>query len=293
MAQHFLPRRSCLYVPGSNLRALEKAKTCGADVLIFDLEDAVAPENKTAARQNVVSAVASGDYGERELIVRVNSLNTEWGKADIAGVLSARPGGVLAPKIDAAKDIEKLHRAVFDIDPSAGVKLWAMIETPSAILNINEIAAASDKTALSALVMGTNDLAKDLRAIMQPGRAAFQTAFGLSIAAARAYNLVVIDGVFNDIKDEAGLAAECEQGRMLGFDGKSLIHPSQIAHCNEAFSPDVASIDHARSVILAFEDPANAGKGVVLVNGQMTELLHLEQARMLVAIHEAIAKRYA
>ena len=293
MARSHRPRRSCLYVPGSNARALEKAKTSDCDVVIFDLEDAVAPDSKEAARVSVADAVRSGAYGARELVVRINGLNTDWGEADIADIAPTTPDGVLAPKVDTAKDILELHRTLSDADASAGIALWAMIETPLAILNIREIAEASTASTLSAFVMGTNDLAKEYRAEMRPGREAFQMAFGLSVAAARAYDLAIIDGVYNNIKDEAGFGAECDQGRMLGFDGKSVIHPSQIARCNAVFSPDKSAIDRAHSVISAFDDPANAGKGVILVDGQMTELLHLEQARMLIAVHDAIARRQA
>ena len=256
-AQAHRPRRSCLYMPGANARALEKAKGLSADTLIFDLEDAVAPEAKADARAAILNAVQGGGYDPREIVVRI-------------------------------ADIDRLDAALTAAGAPAEFGLWVMIEMPLAILNIKEIAEAAHRTRLVAFVMGTNDLAKEYRARATPDRIAFQTALGLSMAAARAYGLVAIDGVFNDIKDENGLMDECEQGRTLGFDGKTLIHPSQLESANRIFAPSPHDVEQAKAVIEAFADPENAGKGVLKVNGKMTELLHLDEARRTVAMDQAI-----
>ncbi len=283
------PRRSCLYMPGANERALEKAKGLPADTLILDLEDAVAPDAKSEARDAVTSAVTGGGYGGRELIIRINGLDTEWGLDDLNAAVAAGPDGILAPKVIDGGDIDRLNDAMSRAGAPEDMALWVMIEMPKAILNIQDIAEAVGRTRLTGFVMGTNDLAKEYRAQATPDREAFQSAFGLTLAAARAYDLLAIDGVFNDIKDEAGLEGECRQGRVLGFDGKTLIHPNQIETCNAIFSPEPEAVDQARAVIEAFADPENAGKGVIKVNGKMTELLHLEEARRIVAVSEAIA----
>ena len=286
----FRPRRSCLYMPGANTRALEKAKTLPADTLLLDLEDAVAPDAKAEARAAVAGAVQDGGYGSREIIIRINGLDTEWGLDDLKAAVGAGPDGILAPKVIDGGDIDRLDDALSRAGAPGDFQLWVMIEMPKAILNIQDIAEAVGRTRLSAFVMGTNDLAKEYRAQATPDRVAFQHALGATMAAARAYDLLAIDGVFNDIKNEDGLKAECEQGRILGFDGKTLIHPSQIEICNTVFSPDPADVEQAKAVIAAFADPENAGKGVLKVNGKMTELLHLEEARRLVAVAEAISK---
>ena len=282
------PRRSCLYMPGANARAMEKAREIPADTLILDLEDAVAPEAKGEARGAIAAALKVGGYGPRELVVRMNGLDTEWGHADLEMAVAAGAHAVLAPKVTGARDIERLDAALGKVGAGADFALWVMIEMPLAILNIKEIAAAKIGSRLTTFVMGTNDLAKEYRARMTPDRLAFQTALQLSVAAARAFGLTAIDGVYNDIKNEAGFAGECEQGRDLGFDGKTLIHPSQVETCNRVFAPSAADVDQARAVIEAFADPANAGKGVLKVNGKMTELLHLDEARRTVAMDEAI-----
>ena len=282
------PRRSCLYMPGANARALEKAREILADTLILDLEDAVAPEAKAEARAAIAAALNAGGYGPRELVVRMNGLDTEWGHADLEMAVAAGAHAVLAPKVTSARDIERLDAALKSAGAAEGFALWVMIEMPLAILNIHEIAAAATRSHLTTFVMGTNDLAKEYRARMTPDRLAFQTALQLSMAAARAYGLTAIDGVYNDIKNEEGFAAECEQGRDLGFDGKTLIHPSQVETCNRTFAPSAADVNQARAVIAAFADPVNAGKGVLKVNGKMTELLHLDEARRTVAMDEAI-----
>ena len=284
------PRRSCLYMPGANPRALEKAKSLPADTLIFDLEDAVAPDAKIEARETVCNAVKAGGYGQREVVVRVNGLDTEWGLEDMKTAVAAGPDAILAPKVIDGGDIDRLDDAMSRAGAPDEMGLWVMIEMPKAILNIQDIAEAVGRTRLTAFVMGTNDLAKELRGVNDPPlRTAFQTALGLSVAAARAYDLLAIDGVFNGIGDEDGLAAECMQGRLMGFDGKTLIHPSQLAAANEIFAPAEADVDQAKAVIAAFADPENAGKGVLKVNGKMTELLHLEEAQRTVEVADAIA----
>lgn len=284
------PRRSCLYMPGANARALEKAKTLPADTLIFDLEDAVAPDAKAEARATVSAALAGGGYGKREMVVRINGLDTEWGQADLKAAVEAGPDAILAPKVIDSGDIDRLNDALSRAGAPDDLDLWVMIEMPKAIFNIKDIAEAVGRTRLTTFVMGTNDLAKELRAVNDPPhRTAFQTALQLSVAAARAYDLIAIDGVFNGIGDEDGLAAECRQGRLLGFDGKTLIHPSQLETANAAFAPAEEDVAQAEAVIEAFADPANAGKGVLKVNGKMTELLHLDEARRTVEIAKSIA----
>ena len=284
------PRRSCLYMPGANSRALEKAKSLPADAVIFDLEDAVAPDAKLDARDTVCAAVKAGGYGAREVIIRINGLDTEWGLEDLKAAVDAGPDAILAPKVIDGGDIDRLNDAMSRAGAPDTMGLWVMIEMPKAILNIQDIAEAVGRTRLTAFVMGTNDLAKELRAVNDPPvRTAFQTSLGLSVAAARAYDLLAIDGVFNGIGDAEGLRAECEQGGSLGFDGKTLIHPSQLEIANQVFAPTPADVEQAQAVIEAFADPANAGKGVLKVNGKMTELLHLEEAQRTVAVARAIA----
>jgi citrate lyase subunit beta / citryl-CoA lyase len=282
------PRRSCLYMPGANAKALEKAKGLPADVLIFDLEDSVAPEAKADARAAVADALQAGGYGKREIIVRVNALASECGRDDIAAMAGAAPAGVLAPKVESGEAVVALDDALTEAGYSEDAALWVMIETPRAILNIAEIAAAARATRLAGFVMGTNDLAKETRARLVPGRAPFHAALALAVTAARAEGLVAIDGVFNDIADADGFEAECRQGVEFGFDGKTLIHPSQIATCNALFAPSPLDVASARAIIAAFALPENAGKGVIKVDGRMTELLHLEEARRVVAVAEGI-----
>lgn len=288
MSTQHRPRRSCLYMPGANTRALEKARDLPADTLILDLEDAVAPDAKEEARAAILAAVKAGGYGKREIVIRMNGLDTPWGHDDLKAIATSGAHAVLAPKVTGPRDIERLSTLLREAGASDSMALWVMIETPLAILNIKEIAAASIGTHLTTFVMGTNDLAKEYRARMTPDRIAFQTALQLSIAAARAYGLVAIDGVYNDIKNENGFRDECEQGRDLGFDGKTLIHPSQLEEANRIFAPSPHDVEQAKAVIEAFADPANAGKGVLKVNGKMTELLHLEEARRVVEMDAAI-----
>jgi citrate lyase subunit beta/citryl-CoA lyase len=276
-------------MPGANAKALEKAKTLAADVLILDLEDSVAPEAKVAAREAVAAAVKAGGYGKREVIVRVNALTTPWGGDDIAAAGPARPDGILAPKVETAAQLKALDEAMSAAGCSANASLWVMIETPRAILNLAEIAAAAAGTRLSAFVMGLNDLAKETRARPGAQRAAFFAPMSLAVMAARAASITAVDGVYNDIANSAGFEAECRQGLEFGFDGKTLIHPSQIEVCNAVFAPTAEEVARARAVIAAFALPENAGKGVIKVDGRMTELLHLEEARRVVAVAEAIS----
>lgn len=285
------PRRSCLYMPGANAKALEKAKSLPADVLLLDLEDSVAPETKEAARDAVAAAVKAGGYGKREVIVRVNALATPWGRDDITAAGAARPDGILAPKVESGEQVETLDDAMTEAGFSDDATLWVMIETPRAILNLAEIAAAAKATRLSVFVLGLNDLAKETRARAGANRAAFHAALSLAVTAARAEGLTAIDGVYNNITDTAGFEAECRQGLEFGFDGKTLIHPSQIDTCNTVFAPTDDEVARAQAVIAAFALPENAGKGVIKVDGRMTELLHLEEAKRVVAVMEAISQR--
>jgi len=282
------PRRSCLYVPGDNARALEKAKSLPADALILDLEDAVAPDAKADAREAILNAVDEGAFGATEVVIRVNGLETEWGRDDLRMAVSAGVDGVLVPKIARGKDIRAIDKALSKLGAPRDLGLWVMIETPLAILNIKKIAKASARTRLTGFVMGTNDLAKEYNAVSTPDRLTFLFSLSAAVVAARAYDLVAIDGVYNDIDNAAGLSVECEQGRVLGFDGKTLIHPSQIEAANRIFSPSEAELSHAKAVVEAFALPENQGKGVISLDGQMVELLHLEQAERLIAMDEAI-----
>lgn len=284
------PRRSVLYMPGSNARALEKARNLPADALILDLEDAVAPDTKEEARAQVVNAVKEGGYGKREIIIRVNGLDTPWGMDDIRAAVVAKPDAILVPKVNSAEDVMRADKALSDAGADASIQLWCMIETPFAILNIQAIASKAASTRMTAWVMGTNDIAKELRAAHTPSRVPMLASLGLSIIAARAYGIVALDGVYNEIKNEQGFVATCEQGRDMGFDGKTLIHPSQVMPCNEIFSPDEETVAFARQTIAAFELAENKGKGVLKVDGRMVEILHAEIAKRTVAIADAIAE---
>ena len=286
------PRRSVLYMPGSNPRALEKARELPADVLILDLEDAVAPEAKLQARDAVVKAIQQG-FGDREVLVRINGLDTRWWVEDIDAAASARPDAVLVPKVSSPRQLQDLAARLVDMGTDPHVRVWAMMETPLAMLNVRDIAAAAldSETRLAGFVMGTNDLAKDTRARFVPGRAPMLPWLMNCLAAARAYGLDILDGVYNDIGDAAGFAAECRQARDLGFDGKTLIHPRQIEPCNAAFSPSPEEVETARKILAAFDQPENENKGVLQVDGRMVERLHAEMARRTVAIADAIGKR--
>jgi citrate lyase subunit beta / citryl-CoA lyase len=289
------PRRSVLYMPGSNARALEKARTLPADALILDLEDAVAPDAKVLARQQVTAAVAAGGFGGREVVVRVNGLDTPWGEADMRAVAAVGPDAVLIPKVSSPAHVARAASLLTSGGAPATTRLWAMMETPLAMLTALPIASAAADPAnrLACFVMGTNDLAKETRARLVPGRAPFQPWLQTCLAAARAYGLDIIDGVFNGIADEGGFRAECEEGRDLGFDGKTLIHPNQIAVANHVFAPSAEEVDRARAVIAAFAQPENRDKGALQVEGRMIERLHAEIGRRTVAIADAIAARAA
>jgi len=284
------PRRSVLYMPGSNARALEKARSLPADALILDLEDAVAPEAKEAAREQVCAAVKAGGYGRREVVIRINGLDTPWGEADLAAAAAAAPDAVLVPKPCDGADIERVTEALARAGAPDRTRLWAMIETPRAILNVAEIAAASTQSGarLACFVMGTNDLVKETRADLSGDRLPALYWMSAAITAARACGLDVLDGVYNNFKDAEGFRRECVQGRALGFDGKTLIHPDQVAIADEVFAPPEAAVAFARKVIAAFDRPENKGKGVITVEGRMVELLHAGMARRTVAIAEAI-----
>ncbi len=282
------PRRSMLYMPGDKAKVLEKGKNLAADSLIIDLEDAVAPAAKSEARSQACAAVKAGGYGHRELILRMNGLDTEWGAADLQAISEAAPNGILVPKVDSGADVVQIDQALDAAGAAKTLALWVMIETPLSILNIQNIAAAATQTRLTGFVLGTNDLAKAYRAQMTPDRFAFQTSLSLALIAARAFNLMAIDGVYNDIQNIEGFQAECQQGQIFGFDGKTLIHPSQLEVANHIFSPKPEDIDQAKAIIEAFESPENAGKGVLKVNGKMAELLHLEDARRTLSVHGAI-----
>ncbi|HUI96954.1 MAG TPA: CoA ester lyase [Xanthobacteraceae bacterium] len=285
------PRRSVLYMPGSNARAIEKAKTLPADGIIIDLEDAVAPDAKEAARAHVAQAVRAGGFGHREVLIRVNGLETPWFAHDFDAAIAARPDAIVVPKVSSAEQIEMVGSRLLDTHADHHVRLWAMIETPAAIFNIREIAAEAQdsESRLTGFVIGTNDLAKETRARLVPGRGPMLGWLADCVLAAHAYGIEVLDGVYNDIADAEGFAAECAQGRDMGFDGKTLIHPSQIAPCNAAFSPSAEEVAQARKIIAAFDLPENHGKGVVQLDGRMVERMHADIARRTVAIADAIA----
>ncbi len=287
------PRRSVLYMPGSNARAIEKARTLPADAVILDLEDSVAPEAKAAARQQVMDAVTAGSFGAREVIVRINGLDTQWWLDDLNAVAKAKPNAVLVPKVSSPDHLEDVAERLVDISADQKIRVWAMMETPLAMLNARDIAAsASDvETRLAAFVMGTNDLAKETRAKITPGRAAMLPWLMNCVAAARAFGLDIIDGVYNELADADGFARECSEARKMGFDGKTLIHPNQIAPCNAAFSPSAEEVAQAQKIIAAFDLPENRDKGVVQLEGRMVERLHAEMARRTVAIAQAIEAR--
>lgn len=280
------PRRSVLYMPGANERALEKAKTIPADALILDLEDAVAPEAKADARERVCAAAASGSYGQREVAIRVNGIGTPWHNDDLRAAAAAGPAAVVVPKINSADDVHAIERALQAGGAPEHTTIWAMLETPVAILHAEEITTSSAR--LSVLVMGTNDLAKELRAEHVPGRAPLLAGLSLAVLATRLAGKEILDGVYNTVADLEGFGAECRQAREFGFDGKTLIHPTQVAPCNTAFAPTQDEIALSREIIDAFEAAQNDGRGVVTVRGRMIENLHVEQARRVLAVAAAI-----
>jgi len=286
MTDDLRPRRSVLYMPASNERALEKAKAIAADAIIFDLEDAVAPDAKAEARDRAAAAVRSGEYGHRELTIRCNGLDTEWGTDDVAAAGAVGPAAVVIPKVGGVGVLDAVSEQLDAAGAPATTMIWPMIETPEAILDCRAI-AAHPRTAV--VVMGTNDLAKELRAPLVPGRHPLIPHLATALLAARAQGKLAIDGVYNDVRDPEGFAAECRQGMEMGFDGKTLIHPSQVEPANEIWAPSDDEVAEARRVIEAFDDAVAAGKGVVTVDGRMIENLHVDNARRVLAIADAIA----
>jgi citrate lyase subunit beta/citryl-CoA lyase len=289
MNSNHRPRRSALYVPGANARALEKARGLDADVLLIDLEDSVAPDAKEAARDLVIEALTAGGYGGRELIVRINGLETAWSTGDIAALALAGADGILLPKVENGDMVRSVVGRLHDAGAPETLSIWCMMETPGAMLNANEIAAASPR--LAALVMGTTDLTKDLRACTTPGRLAMLPSLGLCLLAARAHGLAALDGVHMDLSDDAGFAAVCNQGRDLGFDGKTLIHPKTLAAANEIFAPQADELEFARRLIQAHGEAEANGLGVVLLDGKLIEALHVVEAKRLIALAAAISER--
>jgi citrate lyase subunit beta/citryl-CoA lyase len=288
MADPVRPRRSLLFMPGANRRALEKSRELPADGLIFDLEDAVAPDAKDAARAAVAAALRQGGYGRRELVLRVNPLDSAWGEADLTAAAELPLAAVLLPKVESAGLVRETVARLGEADAPPGLAVWCMIETSRGVLAAAEIAAADPR--LAALVMGTSDLTKDLRAGETPDRAPLLTSLGLVLLAARAYGLAALDGVHLDLADDAGFAAACAQGRTLGFDGKTLIHPKQIAPANAAFAPSESEVLQARKIIAAHAAALAAGLGIVVVDGRLIENLHVAAAQRTLVLAEAIAR---
>jgi citrate lyase subunit beta/citryl-CoA lyase len=285
MTDDLRPRRSVLYMPAANDRALEKAQSIPADAIIFDLEDAVAPDAKPDARAKAVAAVQSGLYGNRELTIRCNGLDTQWGSDDVTAAARARPAAVVIPKVDSVEYVDRVA-ALLDAGGATEVTIWPMIETPTAVFNVREIAA---HPRVAVLVMGTNDLAKELRAPLVPGRHPLVPHLATALLAAREAGKVILDGVYNDVKNAEGFDAECRQGMEMGFDGKTLIHPSQVEPANETWAPSVEDIDYAERVIAAFDEAVADGRGVVTVDGRMIENLHVDNARRVLATAAAVA----
>ena len=287
------PRRSVLYMPGSNARALEKAKALPVDGVILDLEDAVAPDAKAAARDQVVAAVKAGGFGVREVFIRVNGIDTPWFADDMRAAIAAAPDAILIPKVSTPDQPERIGERLLSMHANLHTRVWAMIETPTAVFNVRAIAATAkdSETRLAGFVMGTNDLAKETRAHIVPGRAPMAPWLATCVLAAREFGIDILDGVYNDISDTEGFAQECAQACEFGFDGKTLIHPSQIDACNAAFSPNPDEVARARKMIAAFDLPENRDKGVVQIDGRMVERMHAEMARRTVAIAEAIETR--
>ena len=291
MSKSVRPRRSVLYMPGANTRALEKARSLPADALIFDLEDAVAPDAKEAARANVVAAAQSKGYGKREIAIRCNGLATPWGAADITAIAKSGADAVVVPKVESAAEVASVIGLLDAAGAPESMAVWAMMETPKGILRAEEVAGSHPR--LTLFVMGTNDLVKDMRARHTPMRLPMITALGLGMLAARAHGLTILDGVYNDIQDAEGFRAVCQQGLEMGFDGKTLIHPSQVEPCNEVFAPSAAELEMAGKIVSAFKIAQAEGKGVVTVDGRMIENLHVEQAERALALAAAIKELQA
>ncbi|MEE2855130.1 MAG: CoA ester lyase [Actinomycetota bacterium] len=282
------PRRSALYLPGNKPRALEKGRSLPADVLIFDLEDAVGPDAKAESRTTVCEAISSESYRPREVLVRINALDTDWHDDDLAAVAASTADGVLVPKVETGQQVQALADALDALGARKSLQLWVMIETPRAFLRAEEVASASDR--LAGLVVGTNDLVNELHGLHVPGRAPAVPALGLAILGARAAGKVILDGVFNDITDEAAFRAEARQGRAMGFDGKTLIHPSQIGPANELFGPSAAEVDDARKIVSAYEQAQAAGTSVITVDGRMIESLHVRDAQRILTLADLISE---
>ena len=285
------PRRSLLFMPGSNARALEKARNLPADGIILDLEDSVAPDAKTIARDQIAAAIAAKGFGKREVLIRVNSLDTPWWGEDLGMAGRSQPNGILVPKVSSIEDLNAIGDRLDGLNAPASIKVWAMIETARAVLHAEELAAASrdTKTRLEGFVFGPNDISRETRIRMQPGRAAMIPMITHCILAARAHGLEILDGPYSDFSNVDGFAAECAQGRDLGFDGKTLIHPGQIEACNAIFTPPKEEVAEARRIIAAFEQPENVARGAIQLDGRMVERLHAEMARRTIAIADAIA----
>jgi len=285
------PRRSLLFMPGSNARALEKARNLAADCVILDLEDSVAPDAKSKAREQIAEAVQAKGFGRREVLVRTNSLNTPWWSDDVAMAGAVVPDGILVPKISTVDDLNKIGARLAEVGARGSIKVWAMIETARAVLDADKLAASSrePKTRLAGFVFGPNDIAQETRIRMVPGRSSMIPMITHCILAARAHGLEILDGPYSDITNLDGFARECVQGRDLGFDGKTLIHPSQIEACNAIFTPPAEEVEAARRIIAAFELPENASRGAIQLDGRMVERLHAEMAKRTIAIADAIA----
>ena len=286
MSVKYRPRRSVLYMPAANERALEKAKDLQADALIFDLEDAVSPENKELARDQACAAASSSEYGNRELTIRCNGLDTPWGSDDVVAAAAAAPAAVVIPKVDGPDYLDDVSALLDKGGAPASTRIWAMVETPSGILKVDQIARHER---IAVMVMGTNDMAKELRATITPDRHALLPYLAKCLLSARAADIGILDGVYNDIKDDSGFLSVCVQGAQMGFDGKTLIHPNQVAPTNEIFSPSMDELDFHRRVIEEFEAAGKEGRGVLTVNGKMIENLHVDEARRALAIAETIA----
>ncbi|MDH5558555.1 MAG: CoA ester lyase [Alphaproteobacteria bacterium] len=291
MAATIRPRRSMLYMPGSNARALEKGRTLAADALILDLEDAVAPDAKETARKQILAALAEGGYGQREILVRTNGLDSEWGHEDIAAMAKSGADAILLPKVESAETIRQVEEILADSGAPASLAIWCMIETPLGVLHAEEIAWGSQR--LGGFVMGTSDLAKDLHCLHTPGRLPMVTSLSLCVLAARAHGLAILDGVHLDLADDEGFADSCRQGLEFGFDGKTLIHPKTIDKANEIFAPSAEEIDWSEKIIAAHGDATKAGQGVVVVDGKLIENLHVEEARRIVALAAMIGEMQA
>jgi citrate lyase subunit beta/citryl-CoA lyase len=288
MAPTLRPRRSALYLPGNKARALEKGKTLRADVLIFDLEDAVGPDAKADSRTRVCDAVSSGSYGPREIVVRINGLGTDWHDDDLAAVAGSAADGVLVPKVETGEQVQALAATLDKLGAPGSLQIWVMMETPRSFLRADEIASAHDR--LAALVVGTNDLVNDLHGLHVPGRAPVVPALSLAVLGARAAGKAILDGVFNAIGDEDGFRAEARQGREMGFDGKTLIHPSQLHPANDVFGPSQKELDDARKIVSAYEQAEAAGDSVITVDGRMIESLHVRDAQRILALAERISE---